>query len=235
MRALAIDPVMCGRDGADTTVELTFVQLKKARPNRKRIGRIDGMPIRDADVPRIAPITPTRELRVLQSSRPVWGRYDAVRCAGHVRTAPAPACMRCAAPATVAAVALDSVACRRAAHGTSSTVGYSVSTANARGPSVRPFRSPFRSMRDGVRGRPVCLPDELAGDARAALEVALRKERCVAAPRPRPLRACRSVGAIIAKHGAGADRACLSAFGRSGPNGYSVRTPRLRRGGSALL
>jgi hypothetical protein len=72
MRALAIDPVMCGRDGADTTVELTFVQLKKARPNRKRIGRIDGMPIRDADVPRIAPITPTRELRVLRSSRPVW-------------------------------------------------------------------------------------------------------------------------------------------------------------------
>jgi stage V sporulation protein SpoVS len=38
MRALAIDPVMCSRDGTDTTVELTFVQLKKARLNRNRIG-----------------------------------------------------------------------------------------------------------------------------------------------------------------------------------------------------
>jgi len=47
-------------------------------------------------------------------------------------------------------------------------------------PSAR-FVRRFDPMRDGVRGRPVCLPDELAGDARAALEVALRKERCVAA------------------------------------------------------
>ena len=38
MRALAIDPVMCSRDGTDTMVELTFVQLKKARLNRNRIG-----------------------------------------------------------------------------------------------------------------------------------------------------------------------------------------------------
>ena len=42
MRALAIDPVMCSRDGTDTTVELTFVQLKKARLNRNRIGRMNG-------------------------------------------------------------------------------------------------------------------------------------------------------------------------------------------------
>jgi hypothetical protein len=53
-------------------------------------------------------------------------------------------------------------------------------TVDACGHSGQCVRSPVDARCSPCR--PVCLSDELAGDARAALEVALRKERCVAAP-----------------------------------------------------